>query len=201
MADLVVGFDLDMTLVDSRPGITAVLEQLNVSHGYRIDADAVVSKLGPPFAEMIAPYVAEECLAHAVEQYRTLYPSIAIASTEPLPGAREALDYVRDAGYRLLVLTGKFESNARLHLEALGFPYDRLVGARWASGKTEVLREESATVYVGDHAGDMRSAKDAGAIAVGVPTGGLSAEELRLAGADVVLDSLWSLPDWLRDNL
>lgn len=201
MADLVVGFDLDMTLVDSRPGIAAVLHQLNTESGYGIDVDLAVSMLGPPLDQLLAPYIATDLLPLAVERYRNLYPSVAIEPTCLLPGARESLDAVRRLGGRVLVLTGKFESNALLHLQALDLPYDRLAGARWAIGKTEVLREESAAVYVGDHEGDMRSAKAAGAIAVGVPTGGLIAQELVAAGADVVLDSLTALPAWLRANL
>lgn len=201
MADLVVGFDLDMTLVDSRPGISAILAQLNVESGYQIDVDVAVSMLGPPLDQLLAPYIAPDQLPLAVERYRGLYPSVAITPTVLLPGARESVETVHDLGGRVLVLTGKFESNALLHLQALELPFDRLAGARWADGKTAVLREESAAVYVGDHVGDMRSAKAAGAIAVGVPTGGQSADELNDAGADIVLDSLTALPEWLRANL
>lgn len=202
MADLVVGFDLDMTLVDSRPGISAVLTQLNAESGYGIDVDAAVAMLGPPLDQLLAPYIGDsDRLIAAVERYRTLYPSVAITSTVLLPGARESMEAVHHLGGRVLVLTGKFESNALLHLQALDLPYDRLAGARWADGKTQVLREESAAVYVGDHAGDMRSAKAADATAIGVPTGGLSARELTEAGADLVLDSLTALPAWLSANL
>lgn len=190
-----------MTLVDSRPGIAAVLTQINDESGYRIDVDTAVSQLGPPLDQLLAPYLAPEQIGDAVERYRMLYPSVAIGSTQLLPGAREAMRAARDLGARILVLTGKFESNALLHLQAHDLPFDRLAGARWADGKTEVLREEAAAVYVGDHAGDMRSAKAAGAVAVGIPTGGLSAQQLREAGADVVLDSLVALPQWFDANL
>ncbi len=44
---LVVGFDLDMTLVDSRPGIAATLRALSAETGVFIDAELVVSRLGP----------------------------------------------------------------------------------------------------------------------------------------------------------
>lgn len=201
MPDLVVGFDLDMTLVDSRPGISAVLHQINSESGYGIDVDRAVSMLGPPLDQLLAPYLAPELVLNAVERFRDLYPSIAIAPTVLLPGAREAMQAVHELGGRVLVLTGKFESNALLHLQELGLPYDRLAGARWADGKTLVLREEAAAAYVGDHVGDMRSARAADAVAVGVSSGGQSAEELTEAGADIVLDSLIALPDWLKTNL
>ena len=48
---LVVGFDLDMTLVDTRPGIKRVWDELSVLTGVVIDSDLAVSRLGPPLAE------------------------------------------------------------------------------------------------------------------------------------------------------
>lgn len=44
---LTVGFDLDMTLIDSRPGIKAAYEALVAETGTPIDTDLVVSRLGP----------------------------------------------------------------------------------------------------------------------------------------------------------
>ena len=52
-------------------------------------------------------------------------------------------------------------------------------------------------VYVGDTLPDVHAARSAGARAVGVATGPVAADELRAAGADVVLDSLAEFPAWL----
>ena len=48
---LTVGFDLDMTLIDSRPGIRACYQALSERTGTYIDADLAVTRLGPPLAE------------------------------------------------------------------------------------------------------------------------------------------------------
>jgi phosphoglycolate phosphatase len=52
----------------------------------------------------------------------------------------------------------------------------------------EPARDE--VLVVGDTPNDITSAHDAGATAVGVASGHYSADELRDAGADLVLDSL-----------
>ena len=104
-----------------------------------------------------------------------------------LPGAREAIDAVRRHGGTVVVVTGKYEPNARLHLDHLGLEVDELVGWLWGPRKADALLEHGATVYVGDHVGDIEGARAAGAVSVGVPTGPVSADELRAAGADVVL--------------
>ena len=45
---MIIGFDLDMTLVDSRPGILATYRALSARTGVPIDAELAVSRLGPP---------------------------------------------------------------------------------------------------------------------------------------------------------
>lgn len=196
--DLTVGFDLDMTLIDSRPGIKAAYEALSAETGVYVDADLAVSRLGPPLEEELAHWFPAAQIPAIGDRYRELYPQYAITPSPALPGAREALQAVRDAGGRTLVVTAKHEPNAKLHLEHLGLEPDAVVGWLWAEAKAEALREYGARVYVGDHLGDIRGARAAGALAVTVPTGPCDARALRAAGADVVLDAgLPDFPAWL----
>ncbi|MFI6657376.1 HAD family hydrolase [Streptomyces sp. NPDC050523] len=196
---LTVGFDLDMTLIDSRPGIRACYLALSERTGTYIDADLAVTRLGPPLAEELINWFPEDRLAEIADLYRAMYPSIAIAATPEMPGARAAVDAVRAAGGRAIVVTAKYEPNAKLHLEHLGIHPDEVVGNLWAEQKAEALREHGASVYVGDHLGDVRGARKAEALSLAVATGPCSAEELRAAGADVVLDDLTGFPEWLAD--
>jgi phosphoglycolate phosphatase len=94
-------------------------------------------------------------------------------------------------------VTAKYEPNAKLHLTHLGIEPDVVVGDLWAEQKAQALREYAAGVYVGDHVGDVRGARTAAALSVAVATGPCTADELRAAGADVVLADLSAFPDWL----
>jgi pyridinium-3,5-biscarboxylic acid mononucleotide sulfurtransferase len=194
---LVVGFDLDMTLIDTRPGIAAVWDALSAETGVPIDSAAAVSRLGPPLDDELAVWFAEGDRAAAGDRFRALYPSLAVTTVPVLAGAREAMAAVRRHGGTVVVVTGKYEPNARLHVEHLGLDVDHVVGWLWGPLKAEALRAHGATVYVGDHVGDVEGARAADALSVGVPTGPVSAEELWAAGADVVLDDLTAFPDWL----
>lgn len=133
-APLVVGFDLDMTLVDSRPGIAAVHDRLSQETGVYIDSALAVTRLGPPLDVEYAEWFPPEQVDAAIDRYRELYPELAIAPTLPLPGAREAVAAVRQLGGRVVVVTGKHEPNAALHLEHLGLDADVLVGNLHGSG-------------------------------------------------------------------
>jgi pyridinium-3,5-biscarboxylic acid mononucleotide sulfurtransferase len=194
---LVVGFDLDMTLIDTRPGIAAVWDALAAETGVPIDSAAAVSRLGPPLDDELAVWFAQSDRAAAGDRFRALYPALAIAPVQVLPGARAAMAAVRRHGGTVVVVTGKYEPNARLHLEHLGLDVDHLVGWLWGPGKAEALLQLGATVYVGDHVGDVEGARAANALSVGVPTGPVGAEELLAAGADVVLEDLTAFPRWL----
>ncbi|MEU6060536.1 haloacid dehalogenase-like hydrolase [Streptomyces sp. NPDC047097] len=193
---LAVGFDLDMTLIDSRPGIRATYLELVAETGIPIDADLAVSRLGPPLEQELAQWVPASLVPELADRYRALYPVYAIEPTRALPGARETIQAVRGAGGRAIVVTAKSEPHAKLHLAHLGIEPDAVIGWLWAEGKAEALRQHGASVYVGDHVGDIRGARAAGALAVSVTTGPCGADELKAAGADVVLDDLTAFPAW-----
>jgi phosphoglycolate phosphatase len=196
-APLVVGFDLDLTLINSRPGIAATLREVSARTGVFIDADLAVTRLGPPLDVELAHWFPEHEVAAAGDLFREIYPTSAVTMSPALPGAVEAFAAVRGHGGRIVVVTGKFEPNARLHLKHLELVADEVVGWAWGEGKSEALTAHLADVYVGDHPADMTSARTAGTTAVGVLTGEHPAAELVAAGAVAVLADLADFPDWL----
>jgi uncharacterized protein len=198
---LVVGFDLDMTLIDSRPGIKAVWDLLAAESGVAIDTDLVVSRLGPPLQVEMANWFAPEQVEPMVTRYRELYPAYAITGTDPLPGVADALTAVRRQRGRSIVVSAKYERSVRAHVEHLGLDVDEAIGDLHGEGKAAALVEHGATIYVGDHTSDVDGARAAGALAVSVATGPFTAAELRAYGADVVLAGLGEFPAWLDEYL
>ncbi|WP_405582771.1 HAD family hydrolase [Streptomyces sp. NBC_01190] len=195
-APFTVGFDLDMTLIDSRPGIKAVYDELAAETGVFIDSALAVTRLGPPLEEELAHWFPAERIVAVGERYRELYPAHAIAPTPAMPGAIDAVAAVAAAGGRPVVVTAKYGPNAALHLAHVGIDAD-VRGWLWAEAKAEALLEYGASIYVGDHIGDVRGARLAGAVSVAVSTGPCDEAELRAAGADVVLADLTGFPAWL----
>jgi phosphoglycolate phosphatase len=197
----VVGFDLDLTLIDSRPGIAAAYRALSAHTGVYIDADAAVTRLGPPLDVELARWFAPDAITAAGDRYRAIYPDVAIVVSPALPGARESFDAVRSRNGRIVVITGKYESNAHLHLNHVGLSVDAVVGWVWGPAKSAAMLAHGVEVYVGDHPDDMAAARstvvgDRPVTAVGVTSGGFSAHDLTAAGAHVVLGDLTGFPDW-----
>ena len=196
-APLVVGFDLDMTLIDTRPGFAATLEALSAETGVTMDVAAMCENLGPPLDHLLAPYFPPDQITGLVDRFRAIYPDIAVPPTLALDGAHDALAAVRRHGGTSVLVTGKFTRNARMHVDALGFDVDHVIGEVWGVGKAAALTEHGATVYVGDHVHDVEGARAAAALSVSVLTGGSTAVELERAGTDVLLASLADFPAWL----
>jgi phosphoglycolate phosphatase len=194
-----VGFDLDMTLIDSRPGIKAAYQALTAKTGVYVDADLVIDRLGPPLRHEMAQWFPADRVEEAVTTYRALYPDYAIEPTVPMPGALSALDAVRAFGLRVVIVTSKLGRLARLHLDHLGLAADEVVGDLFAEGKGAALIEHGVRWYVGDHVGDMVAARTAQVPGIGVTTGPCSADDLRAAGAAYVLPGLTGFPALLRD--
>jgi phosphoglycolate phosphatase len=144
-----------------------------------------------------------------VDAMRTLHPRL-MRDGFVLPGVTSALEAVaKIPGIVQSVLTGNIRPNAEAKLRLLGdharvldldvggygsddVARPRLVGAaqRKASEKYGVMFGSASTVLVGDTERDVAAALKGGAMIVGVATGVTSQEQLRQAGAHVVLPDL-----------
>ena len=189
-----VGFDLDMTLVDSADGIVTSVQYVLEQYGIDAEGDDIRSTIGLPLDHVFPRWLPDEPYDVLLAAYRAHYREHGIPLTLPMPGAREAIDAVRSHGDRVLVVTAKYGAVAGLALETAGLDADDIVGDLFAEAKGDALRQHAAWAYVGDHPGDVRAARHAGVHAIAVATGPSSAMDLMEAGSDVVIDDLHGLP-------
>jgi HAD superfamily hydrolase (TIGR01509 family) len=126
----------------------------------------------------------------------------------PLPGARELLERLEGAGVRWAIATSSRREQVGASVDALGLASEPTVvdGSNVEHAKPEpdllllAARElgtaPAACWYVGDSTWDMRAADSAGMLPVAVTAGSaVSADELRSAGAQVVVPDLGALAD------
>lgn len=198
---LTVGFDLDLTLVDSRPGIAATFAAVSARTGVPIDVAAATAKLGAPLEDELAKWFPAHDVAPTADLFRKLYIDYGVHCSPALPGAAAAVAAVHAHGGRVVVVTAKYAPNAHRHLNFLGIPCDHLSGWAFGPGKTEVLVAQGVQLYVGDTPFDMTAAHHANAYALGVLTGDYGQAELAAAGANHVVPDLTEFPLWLKDFL
>ncbi|NEA27030.1 HAD family hydrolase [Actinomadura bangladeshensis] len=196
-ASFAVGFDLDLTLADTRAAIGAVYAALAAETGVPIDTEAVVARIGPPLEEELSYWFPADEVPAMAARYRAIYPDVAIPATVLMPGAAAALDAVRARGGRVVVVSGKNQADTERTVRFLGLPVDAVVGGLFGAEKGAALREQGARAYIGDHTGDVDAARAAEIVAVAVATGAFDSAALTAYGADVVLPDLLAFPEWL----
>lgn len=194
----VIGFDLDMTLVDSSAAIMDGVAAVATAFDVVIDEVRMRRSIGLPLDVVFAELAPDVPYDEALAIYRSRYLSHGLVMHDVLPGAREVLETVVGEGFGVLVVSAKKDTHVRAVLQEVGLDHfvADVVGERFGDGKSEALLAARAEVYVGDHPGDVVGARGAGAVAVAVATGPTPAAELQAAGADVVLDDLTAFLPW-----
>ena len=194
----VVGFDLDMTLLDTRPGIAAAMTTLAAESGVAIDVDLVLGRLGPKLEVELADWFPRDQVDAMADRYRAIYHHTCVdGGTLLLPGAQASIDAVRAHGGTVLIVTAKSEPLSRRCLGEVAIEFDAIAGHAHGIEKRDALCAHDADVYVGDTIADIEAGAGAGVATVGVATGMHTARQLTDAGATIVFESLEPFPAWL----
>jgi phosphoglycolate phosphatase len=203
-------FDLDGTLTDSGVGITrCIQEALRRLGGVVPPAESLRSCVGPPLHDSFARLLDtrdEATLAEALRLYRERFVVTGMFENQLYPGMAGALARLRDGGHRLWVATSKPQVYARRileHFEIAG-TFAGVYGPELSGrnhDKRELLRELLETerlaareaYMVGDRVHDVEGARANGIAAVGVLWGYGTADELREAAPDHIVDTVDAL--------
>ncbi len=211
-------FDCDGTLVDSQHSIVAAMQAAFSADDHAEPAASAVRRIvGLPLIDAIARLLPEqdaETHDRLREGYKEAFSGLRAndAVREPLyPGATESLDAFAAAGWLLGVATGKGHRGLMATLDGHGLAnrFATLQTADRAPGKPNpdmlfrAMRETGAdvadTVMIGDTTFDMEMAVNAGTRAVGVAWGYHGADELRSAGAHIIVDGFGHLTEAVQE--
>ena len=177
-------FDLDGTIVDSAPGITATLAHTLEAMGEPVPTPAeLLAWVGPPILDSfrdLGGFDPEES-QRALDIYRERYLVEGVFDAKVYPGVEHVLRAISEARIPLSLATSKPETPATLVLDHYGLAhyFDELTGAsddEKRSKKSDVIAEAlrrlaaddadlSRTVMIGDRIHDIE-----GAAANGIPT-------------------------------
>jgi HAD superfamily hydrolase (TIGR01509 family) len=200
-------FDLDGTLVDSVYQHVLAWHEALEAEGIELSIWRIHRKIGMSgglFTNMLLRETGLAIDASRIEHPRRLHAAAynrRSAAIRPLPGARELLAYLTEAGVPWAIATSGRMETARPVLETLGIDFERVPvvtrdQVKYAKpdpdlflAAAERLGEniESALV-VGDSVWDMLAARRARALGIGLLSGGYGMEELELASAYRVYD-------------
>lgn len=212
-------FDLDGTLIDSEALIVETVGEAFRAVAEPVPDDAAIRAISGITARdalaILAPKADPMRVDVLLESYIKHYQSRTATTREPMfSGALQALDRLQAAPQTILaVATGKGYQSAVTLLEHHGIVarFNSIETPTHNRGKPDPQMLETAmekagvdakqTVMVGDTIHDMRMAKAGGVKAIGVAWGYHAIDDLKEAGADIVLDDFSELDAAIDDLL
>lgn len=210
-------FDLDGTLIDSARLTGAIIDRMLAERGIDERADrALIRRMDAVGGEaMIAAALGAHSSnpAQEIEEFRTIHRAIDMPADLPFPGVRETLDQMRAAGIGMAICSNKPQFLCEKILGELGLAphFAAIVGsapdrARKPDPHSALLALDSVggtagnTLYCGDSAIDLATARAAGLRAVLVAWGYGTAEALTLSPQTPVLAAMSALHDAVRNH-
>lgn len=213
-------FDMDGVLFDSMPRHAIAWEEVMKRHGLPFTArDCYINEgrtgesvIREAFQNVLGRDATPEEVKTIYAEKSAYYHQLLKTTTPTIPGVAEVLQFVKECGYQVWVVTG---SGMRTLLDSLNnvfptiFQQDRMITAfDVVKGKPDPepylkawersgLQKEQCFVIENAPLG-VRSGKAAGLTVYAVNTGILTREDLQQAGADQVFDSMTELLDFLR---
>ena len=210
-------FDLDGTLLDSLEDLADSMNVVLARQNFPVHA---VEKyryfVGDGIAELVRRVLPVEQRADALvaENIRWMsaeYEQRWNKKTRPYPGIAELLDALTGAGLNLAVLSNKPDAFTKIMVPALlpGWNFAPILGARPGvpvkpdpQAALEIADQLALSpaeiLYLGDTATDMRTARAAGMMAIGVAWGFRTIEELQQSGAQQIIHQPTELLQLLR---
>ena len=206
-------FDWDGTLVDSLPAIYAANSRVLEEYGIAFDEERYRAAYLPDWRVMYRRLgLAEEHVEAAGERWLALYGGTDAAAL--LPRVSESLQRLSDAGFVMGIVTAGDSVVVERQLERFGIGHllpvrvfgdddvpakphpDPLLLALRQLDRAERVRTAR---YVGDAPDDMRMARTAGAIGVGIESSIGPRAALAAAGASAVYPGVAEFVDALLD--
>jgi HAD superfamily hydrolase (TIGR01509 family) len=200
-------FDLDGTLVDSVYQHVLAWKEALDSEGIELSVWRIHRKIGMSGGLFTNQLVREAGIELDEERIERLRRAQAGAyrrmseSIRPLPGARELLTWLTDAGLRWAIATSGRMETAGVNLKALGVDPDRTPvitrdQVKYAKPDPDLFLAAAerlgapieTAIVVGDSIWDMLAAARCRALGVGLLCGGYGSSELQQASAFRVYD-------------
>lgn len=218
LAGCAVLFDLDGTIIDSRAGIVATLQQVLRDMGHVPDPRQDLSwVVGPPLRDLIGEilrhYDDDRC-DEAMACYRGHYEAEGMFRTPVFDGMRAVISGLGEAGATLYIATSKPRTLARNILERNGLlgHFHEVYGARpddSGAEKPELIAavlsdhriEKHHAIMIGDRRFDISGAHANSIRAIGVSWGYGGDGELDEAGPEEIAGSPADLPRLVTTQL
>ncbi len=200
--------DVNGTLVDTNYHHAFAWHRALHAHGHQVQMWKVHRHIGMGGDQILDALIGERAAAEqgdAIREAEAEAYGELIGEVEPLEGARELIEKLREEGSAVILASSAKEEEVDHYLDLLDAR--DLVDGWTTSADVESTKpdpdlvhaalekagNDNPSVMVGDSVWDVKAAKAAGLPTLAVLTGGFSEAELREAGASQVVESIADL--------
>lgn len=212
----VVLFDLDGTLMDSKPMVEECFRHVFEMYGKLEEFTPQVAGevFGPPLIDMMKKYFPDQNPDELVEEYRQYQETRSWNGYMLLfEGVEQTLESLKENGFKMAIVSSRLGNSCKLWLTQLHIRQyfnlvlgqDKIEHAKPAPDGLLMACEKlgyghDSAIYVGDNASDVIAAKRAGMYAVAYVTDSSKLEEVKKAKPNKILNSIPEILEMLKED-
>ena len=210
-------FDLDGTLIDTTHEIQHIFNQLLESYSLpKRSFDFFKENIGNGVEDLLQkslPSGYSRNISPMLEKVKEIYSENLNKKSRPFEGIKEILDLLNENGIQIGIITNKMHHLAVRCVDRF-FPYYSIItiGAGHLHPRKpspdsalelagEFKTKPSEMLFIGDSSVDIKTAKNAGMVPVGVEWGNGVLKELFEAGAQEVFNKPYDLESYFKNLL
>lgn len=208
-------FDLDGTLIDSKPLIFETFRQVFAKKlpEHKLTEEELNSFFGPTLEETFIRYFPEDQVEEVIELYQTINAKDHDQFVKEVPGVKETIAELYEQGYPMAIVSNKRHKVVERGLEQAGIRkyFDVVIGKEdmdvpkpSADGLIKALdllhADNSNVVYVGDNSSDMKAAANMAAYSIGFSPEAKQREALALDKPCLIIENFSDLSQVLRKD-
>lgn len=203
-------FDFDGTVADTLPVCIATFRgTIEKFTGRRMPEPEIVAMFGPSEEGMVRQMMPDR-YDEAMQYYFSLYEEVHHICTEPYPGMADCVRLLRERNIGVGLVTGKSARAAEISLRRVGLAgcFDPIeAGSPDGNIKPKAIQKvleywglrPEEVAYVGDHASDVDSAREAGVRALSAAWGNdWEIGPILERNPDAVFHSVADMMDWIE---
>lgn len=205
-------FDLDGTILDTHELIFESFKQTFNALVPHLDTDSIDyhTFIGPPIDVMFSKYIDEDQIDDAIKLFRKTNLALHESYVTVYPNIELVLKAAKEKGYNIAIVSNKIQSSIKYGLDLFNLSqyFDYIVGfddvqspkpdpqgIQMCLDHFDIM--PSQAIMIGDALGDVSAAKNAGCPSAMVTYSLHTEDEIKNAKADVYLDDMKELLNYL----
>lgn len=212
----IILFDFDGTIANTQASILETFRRVFEIYkpDYELGEEEIRTFLGPTLQQTFSKYFEENQIEEIIETYRSINHELHETMVVPMEHAISLLDYLKEEGYRMGIVSNKITSIIELGMEVTGIDakyFETVLGSdqfepvkpdpAGIDRALEVMNaDRGQVIYVGDTASDILAGQRAGSFTIGYVFDKIREKELEESKPNRMISDLLEIKEILKED-